>query len=82
MSLVGPRPPSPAEVERYSARALRRLEVPGGLTGLVQVSGRREVPFNETVNLDLRYIDDLSLRQELRILRETIGVVLSAKGNA
>jgi lipopolysaccharide/colanic/teichoic acid biosynthesis glycosyltransferase len=82
MSLVGPRPPSPQEVERYSPRALRRLEVPGGLTGLVQVRGRRDVPFNETVNMDIDYVESMSFRQELWILWKTIFVVLSGKGNS
>ncbi len=81
MSLVGPRPPSPDEVDRYAPRALQRLSVPGGLTGLVQVNGRRDVAFNETVDLDIEYTEKLSLRQELWILVKTFGVVFSGRGN-
>jgi len=72
MSLVGPRPPIPEEVARYSAEQRRRLSVRPGLTCLWQVSGRSHVGFDEWMRLDLAYIDRRSLRLDLSILLRTI----------
>src|SRR5690606_4807759 len=80
MSLVGPRPPIPAEVERYEPWQLRRLTVPPGLTGLWQVSGRSDVPFDRGVALDLAYIDGWSLALDLWLLVRTVPVVLKGTG--
>lgn len=73
MSLVGPRPPTPDEVERYEFHQLRRLSVKQGLTGLWQVSGRDEIKtFEERLRLDLYYIDHWSLWLDLKIILKTI----------
>ncbi len=76
MSLVGPRPPTPDEVEKYEFHQLRRLSVRQGLTGLWQVSGRDAVRnFDERLALDLYYIDHWSLTMDLRILLKTIFII-------
>lgn len=81
MSLVGPRPPLPSEVDLYQSEQRRRLSVKPGITGLWQVSGRNEVSdFSEWVHLDLEYIDRWSLALDLRILAQTVPAVLMAKG--
>jgi exopolysaccharide biosynthesis polyprenyl glycosylphosphotransferase len=80
MSLVGPRPPLPKEVEAYEDWQLDRLEVRPGITGLWQVSGRSELPFDEYVRLDLFYIENWSLAYDLFILAKTISMLLSARG--
>lgn len=80
MSLVGPRPPFPEEVERYEPWMLRRLSVRPGLTCLWQVRGRSDLGFTEWMRLDLEYVDRLSLGLDLEILARTIPAVLSAKG--
>lgn len=81
MSLVGPRPPTPDEVERYTARQAQRLGVMPGITGLWQVSGRNNVPdFDKWVALDLEYARRWSLWLDMRILLKTFVVVLFAKG--
>jgi exopolysaccharide biosynthesis polyprenyl glycosylphosphotransferase len=80
MSLVGPRPPLPAEVEQYEDWHLARLRAVPGLTGLWQVSGRSEVPFNDMVRLDLHYIKNWSLWLDLEILLRTIPAVLTSRG--
>lgn len=80
MSLVGPRPPLPSEVEKYSWEQRRRLSVRPGLTGLQQVSGRSDVTFDEWVAMDLAYIDEWSLMTDLHIMLLTIRVVLLGKG--
>ena len=76
MSLVGPRPPIPAEVAQYETSERRRLSMRPGLTCLWQVSGRNEIAFDEWVKLDLEYIDGWSLTNDLRILLLTLPVVL------
>src|SRR5204863_315073 len=68
MSLVGPRPPLPAEVAAYPADMRRRLAVTPGLTGLWQVSGRSDLSWEETVRLDLRYVENWSFSLDLVIL--------------
>jgi lipopolysaccharide/colanic/teichoic acid biosynthesis glycosyltransferase len=81
MSLVGPRPPIPYEVECYDAWHLRRvLEARPGLTGLWQVKGRSRTTFDDMVRLDLKYIDKWSVWNDLRILLRTPWVVLTGAG--
>lgn len=80
MSLVGPRPPLPAEVERYAFDARRRLLVRPGLTGLWQVSGRSDLTWEETVQLDLRYVENWSLAMDAVIVWKTAGAVLGGRG--
>ncbi|MDO4784603.1 MAG: sugar transferase [Propionibacteriaceae bacterium] len=80
MSLIGPRPALPSEVARYDAAVRRRLHVRPGLTGLAQVSGRSDLSWSETVRLDLYYVDNWSLFQDLTILIRTVGAVLFSRG--
>lgn len=80
MSIVGPRPALPAEVAQYDDRARRRYLVKPGLTGLWQVSGRSDLTWDESVSLDLHYIEDWSLWLELAIIARTIPAILSARG--
>lgn len=80
MSLVGPRPPIPAEVEKYQEWHKKRLEAPPGMTGLWQVSGRSRLPFDEMVLLDIYYIENWSLWMDLKILLRTIPKVLLGEG--
>lgn len=80
MSLVGPRPPLPYEVEVYTDRHRRRLAVLPGMTGLWQVSGRTRTTFEEMIDLDLRYIDEWSMAQDVKILVRTVGTVLGREG--
>jgi exopolysaccharide biosynthesis polyprenyl glycosylphosphotransferase len=82
MSLVGPRPPLPSEVENYDLWQHRRLSVKPGMTGLWQVSGRNLPEFNDWVQLDLAYIDSWSLWMDFKILLKTVPVVLTGKGAA
>jgi lipopolysaccharide/colanic/teichoic acid biosynthesis glycosyltransferase len=80
MSLVGPRPPLPYEVEMYDDRALQRLEVKPGITGLAQVNGRGTLSFEQVINFDLEYIQRRSLVFDLRIMLRTIPAALSQRG--
>ncbi len=80
MSLVGPRPPLPAEVATYSPRELQRLSVIPGLTCIWQVSGRSNIPFDRWVELDLDYIAHRSCRRDLKLLLETIPAVVTGRG--
>jgi lipopolysaccharide/colanic/teichoic acid biosynthesis glycosyltransferase len=82
MSLVGPRPVVPYELEHYSADQFRRFAVKPGLTGLWQVSGRNETTYTEMVDLDLEYVDRRSLTLDLSILLKTFPVVIERKGVA
>lgn len=79
MSLVGPRPPLPREVEEYTRYDKQRLLVTPGCTGLWQVSARNSVGFKEMVELDLRYIRESSLRTDLSIIFRTVSVMLHSK---
>lgn len=81
MSLVGPRPPLPEEVRRYNDWHRRRLEVTPGMTGLWQIRGRSELSFDDMIKLDLYYIENWSLRLDLKIMFKTIPTVLGAKGS-
>jgi len=80
MSLVGPRPPLPAEVEQYEWLYRKRLSIKPGITCLWQVSGRSHLSFKQWMELDQRYIDNWSLWLDLKILFQTIPAVLSFKG--
>ncbi|WP_228387594.1 MULTISPECIES: sugar transferase [unclassified Nocardioides] len=80
MSLVGPRPPLPLEVAGYGADTARRLHVRPGLTGLWQVSGRSDLSWSEAIRLDLYYVDNWSMVQDLSILVRTVGAVFSSRG--
>ena len=80
MSLVGPRPPLPHEAARYGSDMSRRLRVRPGMTGLWQVSGRSDLSWDETVRLDLYYVDNWSMVQDLNILARTVSAVLSSRG--
>jgi exopolysaccharide biosynthesis polyprenyl glycosylphosphotransferase len=81
MSLVGPRPPIPYEVEAYELWHRKRLDMKPGLTGLWQVSGRNRLPFEEMVRLDLFYIENWSLLLDLKIILRTGFVMLSGEGH-
>ncbi|MEA2204445.1 MAG: hypothetical protein QOE77_1221 [Blastocatellia bacterium] len=76
MSVVGPRPPIPYEVESYELWHRKRLDLKPGLTGLWQVSGRNRLPFEEMVRLDLYYIENWSLLLDLKIILRTLPVML------
>jgi exopolysaccharide biosynthesis polyprenyl glycosylphosphotransferase len=81
MSLVGPRPMALRDVDRFPESSLmRRFSVKPGITGLWQISGRSDLPFDKWIDLDLKYIDEWSFGLELRILWKTIPTVLSQKG--
>ena len=80
MSLVGPRPPLPTEVAAYSDEVWRRLDVKPGLTGLWQVSGRSNLSWSESVELDLWYVDNWSLWLDLSIMVRTVPAVLTGRG--
>ncbi|EWT04809.1 exopolysaccharide biosynthesis polyprenyl glycosylphosphotransferase, partial [Intrasporangium chromatireducens Q5-1] len=80
MSIVGPRPALPEEVRRYPADAQRRLHVRPGLTGLWQVSGRSDLSWDDAVRLDLYYVDNWSIVQDLAIIVRTIHAVFTARG--
>ncbi|OLD66026.1 MAG: hypothetical protein AUI47_00785 [Acidobacteria bacterium 13_1_40CM_2_68_5] len=79
MSLVGPRPAIPYEVERYTEWHKRRLETLPGITGLWQVSGRNALSFEEMVRLDIQYIETWSLEQDMKILLKTVPALLFGK---
>lgn len=80
MSLVGPRPPLPEEVAAYDDEVRRRMLVRPGLTGLWQVSGRSDLGWDDSVRLDLRYVENVSLGQDADILRRTVRSVLKGDG--
>lgn len=82
MSLVGTRPPTEDEFEQYNIYYRRRLSITPGLTGMWQVSGRSDIKdFEDVVKLDLKYIDEWSLMQDMKILLQTVGVVLFRRGS-
>jgi lipopolysaccharide/colanic/teichoic acid biosynthesis glycosyltransferase len=80
MSLVGPRPPFPEEVEKYEPWMLKRLSVRPGLTCLWQIRGRSDLSFDEWMRLDIEYVDRCSFPLDLKILVLTVPAVLSARG--
>jgi len=79
MSIVGPRPPIPYEVEAYELWHRKRLDMKPGLTGLWQVSGRNRLNFEEMVRLDLYYIENWSLLLDLKIILRTLPVMLKGE---
>jgi lipopolysaccharide/colanic/teichoic acid biosynthesis glycosyltransferase len=80
MRLVGPRPALPEEVAEYADDDRRRLAVPPGITGLWQVSGRSDLSWEESVRLDLHYVDNWSPWLDLVILCRTVRAVLAHRG--
>ena len=80
MALVGPRPPLPAEVARYDSSVSRRLLVKPGLTGLWQISGRSDLPWEEAVRLDLRYVENWTLAMDVQIIWKTAAAVVASRG--
>ena len=80
LSIVGPRPPVPDEVAQYTPRQLLRLSVRPGLTCIWQVSGRSAVGFDEWVEMDLRYLETMSVRTDIAIFFKTIPAVLTGRG--
>lgn len=80
MSLIGPRPPLPAEVLQYDVRAHRRLNARPGITGLWQVSGRSELTWEQSIRLDLYYVENWSLIQDFMILIKTVRELIRPHG--
>ena len=80
MSLVGPRPPLPYEVEVYEEWHMRRLEALPGITGLWQVTARNQVSFDEMVCLDIEYIDNYSIWMDLKIILQTPWAIINGNG--
>jgi lipopolysaccharide/colanic/teichoic acid biosynthesis glycosyltransferase len=80
MSMVGPRPTLPYQVLRYDARQRHRLDVLPGLTGLAQVRGRNQLSWADRIELDLRYIENQSIRLDLTVLASTAWAVLTGDG--
>jgi exopolysaccharide biosynthesis polyprenyl glycosylphosphotransferase len=80
MSLIGPRPALPSEAAAYEPDSVRRLRVRPGMTGLWQVSGRSDLSYEEAVRLDMFYVDNWSMIQDLTILLRTFGAVVGARG--
>ncbi len=80
MSLVGPRPTLRYQVDRYTDRQRRRLEVKPGLTGWAQIHGRAQLPWDERIELDVWYVEHQSLGLDLRIMLRTVGTLLSRSG--
>ena len=80
MSLVGPRPPLPREVDLYTLEDRKRLQVTPGLTCLWQISGRSDIPFAKQVQLDKEYIRSQSFWRDILILLKTIPAVLTGRG--
>ena len=80
MSLVGPRPPLPDEVEKYEDWEWARLSVKPGLTCYWQIGGRSDVGFDEWMRLDLKYVRDQCFTTDARILLRTFGVIFTGRG--
>ncbi|WP_167747006.1 sugar transferase [Cohnella luojiensis] len=80
MSLIGPRPPLPEEVERYTDYHWRRMDVLPGMTGLWQVSGRSDLDFEQWIDLDIYYIERWSIALEMKILLKTLPAVVKGSG--
>jgi lipopolysaccharide/colanic/teichoic acid biosynthesis glycosyltransferase len=80
MSLVGPRPPLPSEVQSYDVWHRRRLSMKPGITGLWQVSARREAEFDRWVAIDLEYIDRWSLWLDIKIMARSVPAILAQQG--
>ena len=80
MSIVGPRPTVQVQVDQYTDRQRRRLEVKPGITGWAQVNGRASLPWPERIELDVWYVDNRSLRLDVQILMRTIRMLASGDG--
>jgi exopolysaccharide biosynthesis polyprenyl glycosylphosphotransferase len=80
MSIVGPRPPIPSEVEQYERNLMRRLSINPGITCIWQVSGRNNISFDKWMEMDMEYIDNWSLTLDLKIILKTIKVVVRGDG--
>jgi lipopolysaccharide/colanic/teichoic acid biosynthesis glycosyltransferase len=80
MTLIGPRPTLPVQVEQYTERQRGRLTVKPGITGWAQVNGRASLPWSERIELDLYYIEHRSLALDLQILGRTVAMVLGGSG--
>jgi lipopolysaccharide/colanic/teichoic acid biosynthesis glycosyltransferase len=80
MSIVGPRPTVPVQVDQYTERQLGRLAVKPGMTGWAQINGRASLPWSERIELDLWYVEHQSTALDLRILARTAGLVLAGRG--
>jgi lipopolysaccharide/colanic/teichoic acid biosynthesis glycosyltransferase len=80
MSMVGPRPPLPSEVKEYEKHVHRRLYVKPGITGIWQVSGRSSLSWEETVRLDLSYVENWSVLNDVLIILKTLRVLISREG--
>ena len=80
MSLIGPRPTVQVQVDRYTDRQRRRLEVLPGITGWAQVNGRASLPWSERIELDIHYVEYASPWMDLRILAKTVYMVTTGKG--
>ena len=80
MAIVGPRPTIQAQVDQYTERQRRRLEVKPGITGWAQVNGRASLPWHERIELDVWYVDHRSLWLDLRILARTARLLLTGQG--
>jgi lipopolysaccharide/colanic/teichoic acid biosynthesis glycosyltransferase len=80
MAMVGPRPTVQEQVDRYTERQLRRLDVKPGITGWAQINGRTSLPWPERIELDVWYVEHRSLRLDLRILARTARMLASGRG--
>ncbi len=80
MSIVGPRPTLPYQVENYSDEQRRRLEMRPGITGLAQVNGRNDLTWTEKIEYDITYVDNFSLWMDFKILLKTVSTVLKKEG--
>jgi lipopolysaccharide/colanic/teichoic acid biosynthesis glycosyltransferase len=80
MSIVGPRPTVPVQVEQYTPRQRGRLTVKPGITGWAQINGRASLPWSERIELDLWYVENRSLALDLRIVAKTVALVLTGRG--
>jgi lipopolysaccharide/colanic/teichoic acid biosynthesis glycosyltransferase len=80
MAIVGPRPTIQAQVDQYTPRQRRRLEVKPGITGWAQVNGRASLPWHERIELDVWYVDNRSLLLDLRILARTVRMLATGHG--
>ena len=80
MSIVGPRPTVQVQVDRYTERQRGRLSVRPGITGWAQIQGRASLPWSERIELDLWYVENISLKLDLEILRRTVALVLRGRG--
>ncbi len=80
MSIVGPRPTIQAQVDQYTDRQRRRLEVKPGITGWAQVNGRASLPWDERIELDVWYVDNRSVALDLRIIARTVRMLATGQG--